>query len=380
MVYKLQFIVYNILLLIGNIVMKILLPYISRNGEDITSKNITGGIEKFCQNLYNLFPDEIIPIKITKEDIADRKAKNIFLDSVNKYNPDLILINEINRYFHDPLIKKSIPTILIMHGPLHSEIVYLDMVKNFHTFIESGGHLYFVSEHQFNHFNKLSIRITGRELKNIKGYIDSSYSDGTEMVSKDRLYDVITVGRCDKNKAPFLVHEKLKDTKLKTSVVTCISEYSSNNDKLYMDKNSNWKDPNYTFINLDHDDIMKKVSSSGCFISTMTIESWGISAFEAFVRGVPVILLCNKSNAHASECIPADKSHYRIVSSKIKQHELEKIVNELLNFSFEKRLEISNMTKEKHSKEKYKLKFISMFNLAVKETVNQYTKNLDSFF
>ena len=58
---------------------KILLPYLSRSGQDIHSKTIVGGIEKFTKSVYEAFPDAI-PVEITPEDRKAKKTKKIYLE------------------------------------------------------------------------------------------------------------------------------------------------------------------------------------------------------------------------------------------------------------------------------------------------------------
>jgi hypothetical protein len=102
--------------------MKILLPLISRSGQPIDSPVITGGIEKFGKNIFELFKDKIIPITITSEDRAKRRTKQVFLDAVKTHKPDMILLNDIENStypcFFLPQIQDKIPTVSIIHEPL----------------------------------------------------------------------------------------------------------------------------------------------------------------------------------------------------------------------------------------------------------------------
>ena len=73
--------------------MKILLPYdvhgklSNIDGDiDINSKIVVGGVEKFCQDLYNNL-DGIIPIHITKEDKRRRRTKKIMTKAIFDNRP-----------------------------------------------------------------------------------------------------------------------------------------------------------------------------------------------------------------------------------------------------------------------------------------------------
>jgi len=343
--------------------MKILMPYICRSNHDIHSSVITGGIEKFGKNVYQMFSDQIIPVKITKQDRKEKKTKKIYSEAIDRYQPDMILLNDIDSLFFQPQIKLNIPTISIIHEPLLRDIRYLQMFQTLIDFTESGGHLYFVSELQQKHFQDNIKRVTGKELTDIKGHVNSSFATGNEKPSNEILYDAVTVGRNDPSKNPFLLHKKLQKSNLKTCVITSEEMDTTKDEYLkYYEVNSKWSEPNYTFKGLKYDDTMDIVSKSSCFISTFPNESFGITALEALCHGTPIILLTDKSGNHASECIPASPEHYRKVHKTIEPIELEKIVIEFSSLTYEQRLEISDMTKEKHNKILYKKQFDKMFS------------------
>ena len=342
---------------------KILLPYISRSGHNIHSSIISGGIEKFVKNLYELFPDNAIPIEITSEDRKRKLTKKVFLDSVQKFQPDIIITSDIDAYFGIPQIKNNIPTIMVMHEPLSGDIRYVGWCKGIQKFINAGGHLYFVSEHQLNFHNKQVKRITGKDLTGVRGTINSSFVNGNETVSNNIKYDAVTVGRTDLIKNPFLLHKKLASTNLTSCVITNKENFQQSvNQQRYFNENLHWKEPQHTFRGLNHDDTMKTMSEGACYVSTTPIESWGITCLEALVHGLPVILLSDKSGKHASEIIPADNNHIKILNKNAKSDELAKCIDEFKNLSYEERLAISEATKKKHSKKLYKEKWEQMIN------------------
>jgi|TARA_Y100000310_G_scaffold344164_1_gene455472 glycosyltransferase involved in cell wall biosynthesis len=347
-----------------------LLPYISRSGHNIHSKIVGGGIEKGVKNLYELFPDNIIPVEITKEDRKRRLTKKVFLDSVQKFQPDIIIINDLDACFVIPQIKNNIPTIMVMHEPLSGDIRYVAWYKNIQKFIDAGGHLYFMSEHQMNFHNKNAKRISGETIIGIKGIIDATFANGNETVSNNIKYDAVTVGRTDLTKNPFLLHKKLASTNLTSCVITNKENFQESvNQQRYFNENLHWKEPQYTFRGLNHDDTMKTMSEGACYISTCAIESWGQTCLEALVHGLPVILLSDKSGKHASEIIPADNNHIKILNKNAKPDELAKCIDEFKNLSYEERLAISEATKKKHSKKLYKEKWEQMiYNASFSKT------------
>jgi len=342
---------------------KILLPYLSRSGHNIHSKTVGGGIEKFVRNLYEAFPADSIPVEITTADRQAKKTKQVFLDSVRKHKPDLIIINDIDWYFTIPQIEEGIPTIMVMHEPLARDIRYLAWWRGIQEFIDAGGHLYFVSENQKEFHEKNVKRITGWSLRGAKGTINSSFASGNEKVAKRIRYDAVTIGRTDLTKNPFLLHKKLVYTDLSSCVLTNADNYQhSENQKKYWDDNLHWKGPQYTYRGLNHKDTLKTMSASACYVSTCPVESWGITVLEALCHGVPVILLCDKSGKHSSETIPADPGHFKIMAKDVKLEELTEAIH-TMRFKFdayENRLALSDSTKKKHSKEKWVDKWSEM--------------------
>jgi glycosyltransferase involved in cell wall biosynthesis len=237
-------------------------------------------------------------------------------------------------------------------------------------FTDLGGHLYFVSEHQHIIYNELSARILGHPVENVKGYINPAFSEGNEIVSKDTDYDVATIGRTSYMKDPFWIHRQLENTSYSSAVIT-IGGYhlKSLKEKKYYEDNLKWNEieNRTTFRDLSHADGLYKMSRSKIFVSTWPLETWGITTLEALCHGLPTILLTDKTGKHASEIIAADQSHIRLLPKNVDQRILEEIIKELMNFSYEKRLEISTMTKLKHSRDNFTKQFDMMFQLAIND-------------
>lgn len=339
------------------------MPIISRNGFSLDSKVVTGGIEKVAKNVFGLFSSEIIPVVITGEDRKRKLTRKIFDSAIEEHNPDFLFINDIDACFYDAQIKRGIPTIAVMHEPLCGDIRYLDMYKRLHEFLDSGGHLYFVSRNQLEFFKPHIKRVTGRELGEIKGFFRPSHCSGLEEPKEVFDYDAVTVGRTDAMKNPFLIHKKLHESPLKTCVVTNEGNFQKSKTQVkYYEENLKWKAPQYTFRGLGHSETMEVLRSSKVFISTMTTESFGITTLEALAHGVPVILFTDKSGNHASEIIPFSEGHIVKVHKSIKPRALYSIIRKLSKMDSLERMKISKQTKKKHSKENFKLMLDGMFN------------------
>jgi glycosyltransferase involved in cell wall biosynthesis len=356
---------------------KILLPYLSRSGNNIHSKTTVGGIEKFTKNLYEIFPDSI-PVEITSEDRKAKKTKKIYLDAIHKHRPDLIIVNDIDQYWLHPQIELGIPTIAIAHEPLVRDIRYIAWWKGMQKFIDAGGHLYFVSEYQQKFHDGHVKRITGSPLNGVKGTIHSGFADGNEVVPEKTFYDAVTIGRTDLTKNPFLLHKKLANSDKISCVLTNKENFQhSENQKKYWDDNLHWKDPQHTHRGLSHQDTLNVMSSAKCYVSTMPVESWGITCMEALLHGVPVILLCDKSGEHASEVIPARDWHCKKMDKNCTPDELIEEINACKLFTYMDRLEISGATKQKHSKKKWvdkwnKMVYNTTFNIEQKSTLTEF--------
>ena len=106
-------------------------------------------------------------------------------------------------------------------------------------------------------------------------------------------------------------------------------------------------------------------------LKTCNHETWGITALEALSCGVPLILNGYKDETHASEIIPASKSHYKVIPTNDK----EELIKAIKSFKNIDRKEIQEMTFEKHSKENWK----KSFENAIDQTVGGF-KNVRTVF
>ena len=144
--------------------------------------------------------------------------------------------------------------------------------------------------------------------------------------------------------------------------------------KKYWDDNLHWVNPQYTYRGLTHRDTLETMSMASCYVSTCPVESWGITVLEALLHGVPVILLCDKSGEHASEIIPAKDWHYKKMDKNCTPDELIEALYTSKMFTYTDRLEISEATKQKHSKKKWvdkwnKMVYNTPFNIEEKSTL-----------
>ena len=331
--------------------MKIVLPYFAHKGFDVNSTKMVGGIEKFIKDVAMNF--DIIHVRITEADKKANKIRQIVETAIGRHEPDMIMLNQLQ--MGNYLSKLGIPILAIWHEPLIRTIALKNKCNYLKQLQSLNAHVYMVSEYQEDWFREQSIRTTGTDFDNIQGYIHPSYVSNYvshhDAVCTEHQYDVGTIGSAYESKNPFYVH-KQSAHELDSVVLTNDIAYKSNAD--YLDKNRHWQKPQTTLFDLDHDVVIETIAKCKVFCSTCPEESYGITAQEALGKGVPAILITDKSNRHASETIAVDKSHYRKLVKGCSKAEFVATVKELSKVPHTTRVEISEQTQEKHSLQNWK--------------------------
>lgn len=332
--------------------MKIILPI--KVHKELDFDNVNGGIIKFSKQIWENF-DDVIPVPITKEDREQRRTRQIIRDAIHKHSPDIAIGNEID-YLHNGFFQEyDIPLISIMHEPRSGDIRMVPLGERLKEMRENGGHLYFVSESQFEFYQNMFIRLDDYDLVAPDGYINSGYCESTAPINLDKEYDTVTVGRSEMLKDPFWLHKITKgNSGMNSLVLTDNANFDSENQNAYVEKHMHlWEDPQCTIRGLLHDKVLSTMAKGKVYVSTCPVESWGITCLEALSAGLPVLLATDKSGKHASECIPADQSHYEKMRKSSDPGEVREKIRGLMNISDDKRQEISGMTREKHSRENW---------------------------
>jgi glycosyltransferase involved in cell wall biosynthesis len=242
-------------------------------------------------------------------------------------------------------------------------------------FVDNGGTLAMVSQWQYDGMNDLSKRVRDRELELNGGLINSAFCTGDEQTSTQIDYDCVTIGRVDKEKDPFLLHKLAGKSDLKSLVLTSAYDLLPVQQE-YLDKNKHWEGNRETKFNLKHVEVMDHLSRSGVYLSTCPRETWGITALEAFARGIPVVLfrLAANKNKHASEDIAPGPEFYEAMTNKTEK-DFKLAVDKLLKVD---RMELSQKTKEKHSKENWVQTLNNLIDKAI-ENKKQHQKPVSWF-
>lgn len=335
--------------------MKILLPYYTRSDIKIDDKLVIGGLEKFAQLVYQNF-SEVIPVHFTDNDRKKRLVTSKIVAAAKSNNVDIIISNyENDTLTINPQKELDIPILWISHS-CAGGIGRISQVKTMVDFIDNGGTVYMMSENQYNGMNKLSKRVNdGKPLILNGGYINSAFCNGDEKVADIIEQDAVTIGRMNREKNPFWIHKKLEGSGKHSLVLTSyIKEFMNKDQEEYYEENKNWKYPQETLVGLQHTQVLDKMSKSGCYVSTHPRESWGITALEALSYGLPTVLLTDSTGIHSSECIPASNEHIFKISTGTKKSDFVNLVDKLNKIGYSERVDISEKTKEKHSRESWK--------------------------
>jgi len=342
--------------------MKILMPVIQHKDKNVRldSDIVLGGVELFQKLAYENI-EGVIPVYITFEDRMERRTSDIMQRAVNEHKPDIIFTNHFSHAYTVAFQQFDLPVVWLNHSPGIRSIYNVESIKAKEEFAANGGSIYFVSKDQHSKMNAISKRIVGHEVLNAYGYINSAFANGDEQVSENKYFDAVTVGRTDPTKNPFFLHTKLKESVLKSCVLTSIPLFDSDTQKEYADKNAHWETPRDTIRGLKHHDTMAVMSTGSVYVSTCPVESWGITALEALTRGLPLVLVTDSSGTHGSQAVADRDTDYIMVPTNVKRENLEDAINSLKDLTFDQRCDISNRTKAKHSKENWILNLNNMF-------------------
>ena len=351
--------------------MKILMIYKDSNKDKpffthdkkVDDKNISGGGEMFCKTIYKIFNNvdvyQIPPSYDHDLSIQEKqKVSKKIIDRANDINADVIISNFSHAIHNGKVMQKSnIPVMQIVHN----FDLFPSMVSRLNGLTNNNHSVFFVSKFQKKYYDRMSNRMKAPEIL-VTDYINSDYCKKPKKMY-DKVWDCGTIGRCNKQKNPFLLKKMLEGSKLSNIIIT---SYDGNKwDKNYYEKNKNNSD---VLWDLKHDKVLENISKCGSYFSTWDMETYGITALEALSCGLPIILNSHKSGEHASEIIPASKNHYKLIPKDDK----DALISAIKSFENVDRKEIQEMTMEKHSLEKWK----SHFTNCIDKTIDNFkTKN-----
>jgi len=339
--------------------MKILLPFQDPYNRTLSHPIVSGGTEQFMKSIKENFDTIVYQIPIEQIGWPQKEKVEIAQNIINlaeSYKVDVIVSNFAQAVYNSQtLIESSIPIMFIEHCiyPIPNTIY------RWNQGIDKGHSMFLVSKWQEKKYKEMAERTNQRVLP-ISGYINPSYCKvKPKMVESE--YECGTIGRCDNGKSPFKLKSMTKGADIKSLVLTSKTQFEK--DLPYYNKNQDWDN---TFWDLPYKEVMNNISKCETYFSTWDKETWGITSMEALSCGIPVILNSDKDGDHASEIIPADKSHY----IKIPKDNKEELVKAIKSFKNIDRKAIQQMTWDKHNQEQWKKDFTN----AIDKTIERFKK------
>jgi glycosyltransferase involved in cell wall biosynthesis len=348
--------------------MKAIVPFLMRHETDfVDSSKVVGGLERFVQLICLHSDMDVVPFYYTDEDRKGRLVTKKLIEFIHLHSPDVVISNHDTTTLTTNVQKATnVPVLWITHTSAGG-IFKLKQLETMEEFYSLGGTIAMVSKSQYDSMNKLSRRVSSKDLLLNGGFINSAFAIGNEEPSNEIDWDCVTIGRMDKEKDPFMLHRFAKNSNMKTLVLTSNYVASQKNTE-YENENSHWQSPQHILFNLEHKDVMAHLSKSAVYLSTCSRETWGITALEAFSHGIPVILIRNSTNnyKHASEDISPSPEYFEALTTK-RQSDFLSAVDMLKKID---RIALSQATKEKHSKAKW----VSTLHRLIDKTIENHKK------
>lgn len=338
------------------------------------SPMVAGGVQKFSKSIYESFEDTSVFNPLFVDDQRKRNEQNRdFINTIHNTKPDLVLINnEQGLFTNKEIINQGYPIMMVCHilVPMRSFMGRLINLK------AMGHSIYGVSKFQEDSFDNFAKRTGETEWSGFDGIIRPGYVSDWVKADTDTEYDLTTIGRFDSSKNPFLLKQLTDGTDLSSSLYSSKINLDLSNNNLshssYHKRVSKYIDDS-CYFGLPHHEILDGIQKANVFYSTWNSETFGITALEAFSRGLPVI--CNsKNNSHASECIPQNKDHIILIEKD--KDQLVEAYQKLKNVD---KQSLIDQTYEKHNKDKW----ISHLSVAFEKSIDKFnsvnTVTLESF-
>ena len=365
--------------------MKILLPYLQQNSHyaELEKKHflndvVTTGQSFFAKMIYKNFENVTLKF-IDNIKVVNRKLSKEICNSIkqeaNEINADIIICNNFQSFISGAsIVDSNIPIMYVGHENRAS----MSCVQHMLRLKQNNHSVFLVNEYQKNYYDAYSKRLN-KQLINFDGFIEPAYLEGEKpKIQNEVEFDCMTIGRCSpKYKMPYRLKSLLKDTDLKTLLVTNIKNIDSESEdgKLkYYEKNKHWDN---CLFDIPHHEVMKNLSNTKTYFMTWENETFGITGLEALSRGVPLILNSRmtedrqppkrqnyKFPLHASNIIPVNDGHCVNIMLNSKE-ELIDAINKLKDID---RQEVQDMTWEKYTQSRWK----NMMNNAIDKTIENF--------
>lgn len=342
--------------------MKILMPYVDIGGGSVTNSTVSGGTELFSRLIVNNFDVVVVNIPWTTTVEENKRYVNQIRNLIEEHNIDLILSNNIKAVCFYALRKLNIP---IMHIT-HTNYGLFEVNKTLATMVDLGHSIFAVSQHNKTYFDTRAERL-GQPIVEFGGILSPAYCQYDLPVNTNPQKKLITVGRSNSYKHPFVVHNMTKNTDYVGEVITSVGVDADSID--YYERNKHLPH----LLKLPHNKVIEHIADSTALVMTCVRETFGITALEALSVGTPLIIRTDKSDTHASAEIAVDESHRVLIR---KNTETKDAIDKLSKLD---RISIKQMTQEKYSKNKWINSYQNAFDFTI-ETYKKKTKHKLDFF
>ena len=339
--------------------MKILMPYVDIGNNSIDSNVVSGGTELFSRLITQHFDIVVVDIPWTTTVQDNKKYFNQIRNLIEEHKIDLILSNNIKAICFYALRKLNIPILHITHTNYGLFTANETLAK----MIQLGHSVYAVSQHNKTYFDSRASRM-GQPVVNFSGILTPSYCQYDVPVNTSPQKKLITVGRSNSYKHPFIVHNMVRDTEYTAEIITSVGVDEDSIE--YYERNKHLPH----IMKLPHNQVIEHIADSTALVMTCTKETFGITALEALSVGTPLIIRTDSTGTHASAEIAVDESHRVLIR---KSEETQSAIDKLVSLD---RFSIKQMTQEKYGKDKWVTAYANVFD----RTIEQYKNNSSLLF
>lgn len=334
--------------------MKVLMPYVDIRNGAITEKTVSGGTELFSRLINNNFDTVVfnVPWKTTPKE--NKKYITQIQNLIEEHKIDLILSNNIKAVCFYALRKIDIPILHITHTNYGLFTANETLAK----MIGVGHSVFAVSQYNKSYFDDRAIRLNQPKV-DFAGILAPAYCQYDMPVNTNPAKSLITIGRSNSYKHPFVLHKMVKDTGYTADVITSIGV--DDDSVSYYEKNKHLPHQ----LQLPHEQVISRLANSSVSVITCMNETFGITALESLSVGTPVIIRAGITGTHASAEIAADSSHRVLIR---KNNETKKAIDSLIKID---RNVIKQMTQDKYNKTQWVIDYQNAFD----KTIENYKRS-----
>lgn len=322
--------------------------------------------------------------KFSNTHFSTRKHNDFLKNVIATISPDIIINHDdYNSGINNYLSKINIPSISFVHTNVNivGGMPLISMINSYYDLGHSGGIVCSVSDKS----NKDYLKFAKKSSKHIKNYDEHSTRIFKQFIHPVVAWNVpsfstttsdyyVSMGRLIRERK---FHEMISIfLKNKSKLVLMFPAPKNEEQRDYLQELETLKagHDNIEFvIDADHGNVMEILrTSKGNII--MVDESFGISAYEANLYGIPVILISKKADEHVlnETCSPGQEygSLIKIPFTSLKKDTIINLDDYVGELTFERKNQISFKTYEYYSSESMKKDLMFLILSAMESRMN----------